>query len=87
MRPASAHIRLDERGVAWIDDTGYKVLPIVGDYLTRLSPQPQAFDKEGVLLSDGWSLTTIPGAERQQAEHDCFRHQVRRLHCSRTLLP
>ena len=29
----SAHIRVDERGVAWIDDTRVKVLEVVQDYL------------------------------------------------------
>ena len=34
-----AHIRLDERGVAWIDDTNFKVIEIALDHLAHgLSP-------------------------------------------------
>ena len=42
-------------------------------FLTRLSPQPQAFDKEGVLLSDGCRTTDTPGAERHEPLHAALR--------------
>jgi uncharacterized protein (DUF433 family) len=29
----TSHVRLDERGVAWVDDTKVKVIEVVGDYL------------------------------------------------------
>jgi uncharacterized protein (DUF433 family) len=36
---AAPHIRLDERGVAWIDDTNTKVIEVVLDHLAHgLSP-------------------------------------------------
>ena len=31
--PVSSHIRIDERGVAWIDDSQVKVVEVVQDYL------------------------------------------------------
>jgi uncharacterized protein (DUF433 family) len=38
------HIRLDERGVARIDDTRYKVIHIAGDHLTHgWSPEEIAY--------------------------------------------
>lgn len=44
MQTASPHIRLDERGVAWIDDTRYKVLHVAGDWLTHgWSPEEIAY--------------------------------------------
>ena len=34
----ATHIRLDERGRAWVDGTSYKVIQVVMDYLSGLSP-------------------------------------------------
>jgi uncharacterized protein (DUF433 family) len=31
---ASTHVRLDHRGVAWIDDTNVKVIEVILDHLT-----------------------------------------------------
>lgn len=33
--PVAPHIWLDERGVAWIDDTNYKVIEIVLDHIAH----------------------------------------------------
>jgi uncharacterized protein (DUF433 family) len=35
MTPVANHIRLDERGVAWIDETKTKVIEVVLDHLTH----------------------------------------------------
>ena len=41
---ANTHIRLDERGVAWIDDTQFKVIGIVLDKLADgMSPEETAY--------------------------------------------
>jgi uncharacterized protein (DUF433 family) len=33
--PVAPHIWLDERGAAWIDDTGYKVMEVAADRVTH----------------------------------------------------
>jgi uncharacterized protein (DUF433 family) len=40
----SSHIRLDDRGVAWIDDTNIKVIEVAVDKLAHgSSPEEQAY--------------------------------------------
>ena len=40
----TSHIRLDDRGVAWIDDTNIKVIEVVVDKLAHgSSPEEQAY--------------------------------------------
>jgi len=44
------HIHLDERGVAWVDDSGYKVAEVVNDRLTHgLSPEEIVFEHYNAL--------------------------------------
>ena len=47
---ATAHIRLDERGVAWVDDTKVKVIEIAMDKRAHgLTPEEMAFQHYGTL--------------------------------------
>jgi uncharacterized protein (DUF433 family) len=38
-RTATAHVWLDERGRAWLDDTNVKVVEVVLDMLTGMTPE------------------------------------------------
>ena len=50
--PATAHIRLDDRGVAWIDDTRTKVVEIVLDMIAHgWSPEEIHFQHRHLSLA------------------------------------
>jgi len=62
---ANTHIRLDERGVAWIDDTQFKVIEVVLDKLADgMSPEETAYQHYNCL-----SLAQIHSALAYYYDH------------------
>jgi uncharacterized protein (DUF433 family) len=75
----TAHIRLDERGVAWIDDTNVKVIEVVLDKLAHGSSP-----EEMHLQYPHLSLAQIHAAlsyyyDHQQAFDAAIEDQLRRV--------
>lgn len=66
---ATAHIHLDERGVAWIDDTNIKVIEVVMDH-TAWKWSPEAIQLQHPHLSLAQIHAALSYYYDRQAEFD-----------------
>jgi uncharacterized protein (DUF433 family) len=82
----SSHIRLDERGVAWIDDTNIKVVEIALEHIAHGSSSDEIFEQHNGYLSMAQIHAALTHYYDHQAEYDAeidrqFReHDAMRSH-------
>ena len=76
------HIKLDDRGVAWIDETNVKVIEVVLDRLAYgWSPEEIHFQHPGLTLAQIYAALTYYYDNQAQLDGEIARQQdeVRRL--------
>jgi uncharacterized protein (DUF433 family) len=72
----TSHIRLDDRGVAWIDDTNIKVIEVAKASLAGSSPEQIVADHPGC-----YTLAQVHAALAYYHDHkDAFDAEIERQH-------
>ena len=67
---SQTHIRLDEKGVAWIDDTNIKVIEIALEHIAHGSGAEEIFDQHNSYLTMGQIHAALMHYYDHQADYD-----------------
>jgi uncharacterized protein (DUF433 family) len=68
----SSHIRLDERGVAWIDDTNIKVIEVALEHIAHGSSPDEIFDQHNGYLTMAQIYAALTHYYDHQADYDAL---------------
>jgi uncharacterized protein (DUF433 family) len=77
---ALSHIRLDERGVAWIDDTNVKVIEISLEHIAHGSSSDEIFEQHNGYLTMAQIHAALTHYYDHQAEYDAEIDRQAREH-------
>jgi hypothetical protein len=81
---SSSHIRLDERGVAWIDDTNVKVIEVALEHIAHGSSSDEIFVQHNGYLTMAQIHAALMHYFDHQAEYDAeIDRQLREHDASR----
>ena len=67
---SETHIRLDDRGVAWIDDTNIKVVEVALEQIAHGSSPEEIFEQHSGYLSLGQIHAALSHYYDHQSEYD-----------------
>jgi uncharacterized protein (DUF433 family) len=81
---SESHIRLDDRGVAWIDDTNVKVVEVALDHIAHGTSPDEIFEQHNGYLTMGQIHAALTHYFDHQAEYDDeIERQLREYEASR----
>jgi uncharacterized protein (DUF433 family) len=76
----SSHVRLDERGVAWIDDTNVKVIEVALEHIAHGSSSDEIFEQHNGYLTMAQIHAALTHYYDHQADYDAEIGRQARKH-------